>query len=307
MTEGDLFKALFDIIPFNIYLVDIDSYEILYMNKEMIKQRGNLIGRKCFKNIYGERKPCNFCKIPELINDKRKPNDKVVVFEMFNPVDDNWYQLQEKAISWPDGKTVKYAIAVNITELKETQNSLAEAHALLTIKNRELETISTTDALTQIFNRARIDELLRKEIERARRYQRELAVMLLDIDHFKEVNDRFGHQTGDTVLKEFARIIGLNLRQTDFLGRWGGEEFLVICPETDLSNACLIAEKLRQQIEKFNFPGIGHRTASFGIAGLLPGDDQETLLKRADESLYFAKKGGRNKVEFSIVENQYFL
>lgn len=139
MTKGDLFETLFDIIPYNIYLADIDSYEILYMNKEMIKQRGNLVGRKCYKNIYGEPKPCYFCKIPDLIDDKRKPNNKTIVFEWFNPVDDNWYQLQEKAIYWPDGKTVKYAIAVNIMELKETQNRLAEAHALLTLKNREVE------------------------------------------------------------------------------------------------------------------------------------------------------------------------
>ena len=139
MTEGDLFKALFDIIPYNVYLADFDSYEILYMNKEMIEQRGNLVGRKCYKNIYGELKPCNFCKMQELVDEKRKPNNKTIVFELFNPVDDNWYQLQEKAIKWPDGKTVKYTIAVNIMELKETQNRLAEAHAQLALKKREVE------------------------------------------------------------------------------------------------------------------------------------------------------------------------
>lgn len=296
MTEGDLFKALFDVIPYNIYLADIDSHEILYMNRKMIKQRGNLVGRKCYKNIYGESKPCYFCKIPDLIDNERKPNNRTIVFECFNPLDDKWYQLHEKAIYWPDGKTVKYAIAVNISELKETQNRLAEAHAQLTLKNRELEILSSTDNLTKIYNRAKIDDFLRREIDRARRYQRVLSIMILDIDHFKQVNDQYGHQTGDAVLKEFANIISNNLRQSDLFGRWGGEKFLIICPETDLPSACTVAEKLRKMIEEFSFSSVGHKTASFGVTCLTPGDDEESLIKKADEALYSAKNSGRNKV-----------
>ncbi len=296
MTEGDLFKALFDAIPYNIYLADIDSHEILYMNREMIKNRGNLVGRKCYKNIYGEVKPCFFCKNTDLIDDQGKPNNKMIVFECFNPVDDNWYQLHEKAISWPDGHTVKYAIAVNISELKETQNRLAEAHAQLTLKNRELERLSTTDHLTQAYNRLKTDELMRGEFDRARRYQRYLSIIMIDIDHFKEVNDRHGHQTGDSVLKEVVQILKENIRKSDFLGRWGGEEFLIVCPETDLPKARFIAEKLRRKIEDFNFSIVKHKTASFGVASFKPDDDEESIIRRADESLYFAKNNGRNRV-----------
>lgn len=297
MTESDLFKALFDVIPYNIYLADIESYEILYMNKQMIKQRGNLVGRKCYKSVYGEQKPCYFCKIPDLIDDERKPNNKMMVFECFNPADDNWYQLHEKAISWPDGKTVKYGIAVNISELKETQNRLAEAHAQLTLKNKELERLSTIDHLTETYNRSKIDETIRAEVNRARRYQRVLSIIMIDIDHFKEVNDLHGHHTGDLVLKQLVNIFQKNIRSTDALGRWGGEEFLIVCPETTLANAHVMAEKLRQKVEKFNFPNVGQKTASFGVAGLVPEDDVDSLLRRADQSLYLAKNNGRNRVE----------
>ncbi len=296
MTEGDLFKALFDVIPYNIYLADINSLNILYMNKQMMKQRGNLVGRKCYRNIYGEQKPCFFCKNSDLIDEEGKPNNKMIVFECFNPVDDHWYQLHEKAITWPDGHTVKYAIAVNISELKETQNRLAEAHAQLTLKNRELERLSTTDHLTQSYNRLKTDELIRVEIDRARRYQRDLSIIMIDIDHFKEVNDQHGHQAGDLVLKEVVNIIKVNMRNTDFLGRWGGEEFLIVCPETDLASAYVVAEKLRQKIEEFNFSVVKHKTASFGVACLTPEDNEENLIRKADESLYFAKNNGRNRI-----------
>jgi len=296
VTEADLFKALFDVIPYNIYLADINSFKVMYMNKQMIKQRGNLVGRKCYKSIYGEPKPCLFCKNPDLIDDERKPNNKMIVSECFNPVDDHWYQLHEKAITWPNGDTVKYAIAVNISELKQTQNELAEAHAQLSLKNRELERLSATDHLTQAYNRLKIDELMRVEVGRTRRYQRVLSIIMLDIDHFKEVNDQYGHQTGDLVLKEVVNIIKDNTRNTDSLGRWGGEEFIIVCPETDLSSAHVMAEKLRKKIEEFDFSIVKRKTASFGVASLTPEDDEESLIRRADESLYFAKNNGRNRV-----------
>lgn len=296
MTEGDLFKALFEVIPYNIYLADIDSHDILYMNKQMIQQRGNLVGRKCYEQIYGEEKPCYFCKNADLIDHERKPNNKRIVFECFNPVDDNWYQLHEQAVTWADGHTVKYAIAVNISELKETQNRLAEAHAQLALKNRELERLSTIDHLTEAFNRSKIDELVQREIERSRRYQRDMSIIIIDIDHFKEVNDLNGHQIGDRLIKEIVTVIRENIRQTDYLGRWGGEEFLIVCPETDLPCVQIMAEKLRTKIEEFNFSIVKHKTASFGIACLTPVDDEESLIKRADDSLYFAKNNGRNRV-----------
>lgn len=153
-----------------------------------------------------------------------------------------------------------------------------------------------TDALTQLANRFKIDELLIQEEQRSVRYKYEFSVILLDIDHFKEVNDTYGHQVGDSVLQEFANILSNNIRSSDVVGRWGGEEFLVICTHTDMDGAYALAESLRQKIENHIFPSIGHKTASFGIAVFQVNDSLESLFKKADEALYRAKEAGRNQV-----------
>ncbi|MCX7786769.1 MAG: GGDEF domain-containing protein [Spirochaetes bacterium] len=297
MIEGDLFKSLFDVIPFDVYVVDISSYEIIYMNKKMIQSRGDYIGQLCYERIYGEPKPCLFCKIPYLIDSKEaKPLDKTIVFELFNPVDDRWYQLQEKVITWPDGRTTKYSIAVDITELKETQNRLAEAHAQLALKNKMLEKLSITDSLTGLYNRLKIDEVLEITLYAAKRYGRTFSLLLIDIDHFKNVNDRFGHLVGDKVLKQMTEVFRSQIRKTDHLGRWGGEEFLIVAEDTDLQAAGQLAEKLRKAVESAFFPEVGTVTISLGVATWRDSDDRITIVQRADNALYKAKESGRNQI-----------
>ena len=300
MIEGDLFKSLFDVIPFDVYVVDVSNYEIIYMNKKMMQSRGNFIGEICYERIYGEQKPCMFCKIPLMLDSRdSKPLDKTVVFELFNPVDDRWYQLQEKVITWPDGRTTKYSIAVDITELKETQNRLAEAHAQLSLKNRELEKLSTTDSLTKLYNRLKIDELLEKTLYSAVRYGRVFSLIMIDIDHFKKVNDTFGHLVGDKALLQLADILRAQVRKTDHLGRWGGEEFLIISEDTDLKGAELMAEKLRTAVARASFPDIGSLTISLGVKSYQEGDSRITMIQRVDTALYRAKESGRNQVVVS--------
>ncbi len=119
---------------------------------------------------------------------------------------------------------------------------------------------------------------------------------MIDADHFKEVNDRFGHQVGDSVLVEIAELIRQGIRKTDYAGRWGGEEFLIICPETTNQGAMELAEKLRKQIEQWAFEQVGHKTCSFGVATLDKEDSIEIMLSRADKALYKAKEMGRNRV-----------
>ncbi len=297
MIEGDLFKSLFDVIPFDIYVVDIATYEIIYMNKKMIQSRGDYIGQRCHERIYGEAKPCIFCKIPYLVDSKdARPLDKTIVFELFNPVDDRWYQLQEKVITWPDGRTTKYSIAVDITELKETQNRLAEAHAQLALKNKMLEKLSTTDTLTGLCNRLKIDDILEITLYAAQRYGRVFSLILIDIDHFKNVNDSFGHLVGDKVLKQMAEVLQSQIRKTDHLGRWGGEEFLIIAEDTDSDAAELLAEKLRKAVEITTFPEAGQITISLGVATWRDSDDRITIVQRADNALYRAKESGRNRI-----------
>ena len=164
---------------------------------------------------------------------------------------------------------------------------------------RKLENISVTDHLTGITNRMHLDAVLEQEFVRARRYETSFSVLLMDLDWFKIINDTKGHAVGDSVLKELVRVISGSIRESDIFGRWGGDEFLILLPQTELGNAGLLAEKLRIKIEEYLFKSIDAITISIGAASLLPADTVETLLKRADEALYEAKNNGRNRVVLS--------
>ena len=163
--------------------------------------------------------------------------------------------------------------------------------------NRELERLSVTDRLTNLFNRMKLDAELDAEIQRAARFGRRFSVILLDVDHFKQVNDTHGHHAGDALLVAIARILEDNTRETDVVGRWGGEEFLIICPHTELAGATTLAGKLRGLIAQ-HVPGVGGpATASFGVTTSRPGDQGKDVVMRADGALYDAKRAGRNRVE----------
>lgn len=156
---------------------------------------------------------------------------------------------------------------------------------------------SQEDDLTGLLNRRRTAELIENEIQRANRYDTVFSVILIDIDHFKAVNDQFGHQAGDEVLIKITEVIRSKVRATDLVGRWGGEEFLIILPQTDLGGSYSLAEKIRTRLESAYLGKIGHRTASFGVTAFEDGDDMEAIVARADAGLYAAKRGGRNRIE----------
>jgi diguanylate cyclase (GGDEF)-like protein/PAS domain S-box-containing protein len=164
---------------------------------------------------------------------------------------------------------------------------------------REVQRLSTTDPLTSLSNRRHFDAAAKLEIIRARRYGRPLSAVMLDLDHFKRVNDNFGHAVGDRVLVAVAGLcLGL-ARKSDLKARMGGEEFCLLLPETPAESARVLAERLRADIEALPFDDDGRSfgiTASMGIAGYVPGDDLETLIGRADRALYQAKESGRNRV-----------
>lgn len=165
-----------------------------------------------------------------------------------------------------------------------------------------MEQIALTDALTGIANRRQLEQLLRREILIAERYHHPFSVILFDIDHFKQVNDTFGHEAGDTVLKGVADLVNTNLRAIDVLGRWGGEEFLTLTPDTTVQQALQLAERLRQRIEGVDIAPAGKITASFGVATYQSKESPPDLVRRADQALYKAKEGGRNRVETAIGE-----
>lgn len=166
---------------------------------------------------------------------------------------------------------------------------------LLMSYNKKLEYISSVDRLTGCFNRLKIDEFIEQQINLNRRYKQNFSIILCDIDHFKKVNDQHGHLAGDKVLIETAELFKSNIRNTDLLGRWGGEEFMIICPHTTLNEAQILAESLRKNLEKHNFKGIGYKTGSFGVMEYLNSQwSQNDLIKITDDALYQAKVKGRN-------------
>ncbi len=160
----------------------------------------------------------------------------------------------------------------------------------------KIKQLAERDALTNIYNRRKLNQSLLDESSRSQRYQSTFCVLIFDIDHFKQVNDRYGHATGDSVLIEFAQVIKSHIRQSDIFGRWGGEEFLLICPETDINAAVAVGEKLRKAVETYQFSDVECLTTSIGVAEHMSNEDVENTVNRADASLYIAKEQGRNRV-----------
>ncbi len=163
-------------------------------------------------------------------------------------------------------------------------------------KSDELERIATIDKLTGVYNRHKFEDILILEMERSRRFSQPLSLILIDIDHFKIVNDTYGHDVGDEVLKYLVKIVQDTIRQIDVFARWGGEEFLILSPSTDLENVQLLAEKLRFSVEHADFPKVSHVTISQGVAMFEEKDTFNDVFKRVDKGLYWAKKHGRNQV-----------
>lgn len=168
-----------------------------------------------------------------------------------------------------------------------------------------LEAENITDPLTQVYNRRYLDRRLEEEVARARRYSLELSVLMFDIDHFKRVNDTYGHQSGDVTLSTLGGLVKADLRDLDVVARYGGEEFLVICTNTPIEGAAVVAERLRHLVESHQVEiadGSGEQqtiqiSISIGVAGLGASiDDKEKLVQAADQALYRAKEEGRNRV-----------
>ncbi len=164
--------------------------------------------------------------------------------------------------------------------------------------NQDLLRLSMTDRLTQLYNRSKLDESLLQQTRLYHRYKRDFSVIMIDIDHFKKINDTYGHLAGDRVLIQMSKTLKMNLRLTDILGRWGGEEFMIICPETDEEGATLLAESLRNIIRDADLQGIERLTCSFGVSTFHGDDDIISIVQRGDDALYEAKDAGRDQVIF---------
>jgi diguanylate cyclase (GGDEF)-like protein len=162
--------------------------------------------------------------------------------------------------------------------------------------NGELRKLSETDKLTALYNRLKLDDMLEREIVRSEKNQKPLSVIMIDVDDFKRVNDTFGHLVGDSVLMQCAYLLKKNLPPHVVIGRWGGEEFLIICPHTDVVAAATISDNLRNLIENYAFDGKIRFTISLGVAAWIEGDTVDSLVRKADHAMYQAKDRGKNAV-----------
>lgn len=294
--EKDFFKNLLDHSFDGIYFVDSER-KILYWNKgaEAISgYRGSEVtGSYCHDHVLqhtnknGKNLCLDGCPLLDAIREDRPVRIK--------------YYLHHRS-----GKRVP--VESQISPVKnaggDTIGAIATfrdvvAFEALEKANNKIKKLIGIDPLTRVANRRKVFETLKQEMIRSQRYHSGLSMIMVDIDHFKKVNDRHGHLTGDRVLKAVAKILKRYTRKSDLVGRYGGEEFLLILPQSNKKQATIVAEKLRAAISAYRFKGLSDPLhASFGVTVLKRTDDLDELVARVDSALYQAKKDGRNRVCF---------
>lgn len=225
--------------------------------------------------------------------------------EILKDSDKNWIEyLQnlsevDRVVKITNKDGIDRVFTVNIDDYEQGQHFVISLTDITELKEKSnlLEYQASHDLLTGLFNRQKFHEIFGKEIRRDKRYQNDLSLILFDIDHFKKFNDEFGHNMGDEVLKFIAEVVTRSVREHDTVVRWGGEEFLVLLPETNIDGAMKVAEKIRNAIQEFKSKKLPKQiTASFGVTTLDEGDIEEEFIKKADIALYKAKRDGRNMV-----------
>lgn len=276
-------------IPNPAWIVSNDRI-IIGQNKAAETFFGSKVGGYCWEEIHhgkylidGQKKEfekshipkphykCFFCLGDEVL-EKGEQIDREI--ELSGTFWDTWWI--------PLGKGVFLYYAVDITKHKKAQ--------------KELLQLSITDTLTKCYNRRYFVDKIKKEIELVKRYKRKFSILMFDIDHFKKINDTYGHDVGDKVLIAISDIVRKRIRKIDILCRWGGEEFLILSPETPLNNAHKLAEELRKLISNSQIDNRFSITVSFGVTEYKDSDDVDSIIKRADNLMYKSKIAGRNLV-----------
>ena len=266
MREFDRFllSVVYD-IPALLFVVDADSGRLVYANSRMQARLGNCVGRafsELFRSAGGPYYFLSYDRAAHGVAAGAPPLQS----EYFDDDSENWYHVSQREIEWIDGSSKLVCVLSEINEQKQLQKALSEAHASLAIKSRELEKAAKIDRLTQLYNRHHLDGIMEQEWLRFRRSATAFSVAIVDCDHFKQINDRHGHPMGDEVLVRLARLLSTGLRSTDTVGRWGGEEFMLLLPETTLAAAAEVMEKLRRQINEHDFPLPQAVSVSIGVA-----------------------------------------
>lgn len=193
---------------------------------------------------------------------------------------------------------MNYYFNINISKIKENNYYLLSLNDITKLESEKVSISEEAeyDALTHIYNRVKFNKVISEMIYNANRNNLKFSIILLDIDHFKAINDNYGHNVGDRVLVELSRLINMNLREFDVFARWGGEEFVIISESTSIKEAYLLASKLLKIVNEYLFQEVGKVTCSFGLSEFKIGDTQTLLFDRVDKALYEAKENGRNQV-----------
>ncbi|MBT8344630.1 MAG: EAL domain-containing protein [Sulfurovum sp.] len=269
-----------------IYILDGDNFHFTYANKAGLNNLGYSMKELSEMTTFDIKPEHNLESFLEFYEPLKNDTVDHLLFNTRHQRKDGSEYIAEIRLQKLniEGKNKLVVIAQDITERMDLES--------------KLEKMATVDSLTGIYNRYKMNEELDIEIERAKRYGSSFACVMLDIDRFKSVNDTYGHNVGDTVLKELTVAISKQIRQSDRFGRWGGEEFLLLLPELDKEHAVMFTEKLRKAVANYSFQDVSQITASFGVTIFNHNDTKESLLKRADTALYQAKDEGRNKVIF---------
>lgn len=285
-------QAVLDNLDALVYVSDFQTHELLYMNAYGRRIWGNIEGRKCWQVLQDSDGPCSFCTNHLLLAEDGTPNPPHV-WEFQNQLDGHWYQCRDQAIHWTDGRLVRLEIATDITLRKQMELELQEAH-------QQARAAALEDELTGLHNRRAFYEFGGQLLRHAKRHASPLTMVVMDLDYFKQVNDTYGHDAGDEVLRQIARLLQNRVRESDIVARLGGEEFALLLPDTTMGEAIELTERMLEMLNELVIQHKGrsiHASASFGITRLIVGDQTlEDLMHRADRALYQSKDQGRGRV-----------
>ncbi len=279
------FEMIFQTIPDATIISSVENGSLIAYNEAFFEMT-----KFCREEI--EKNPINICDFYANMNEEN-------IFVETLKVDG---EIQNMEISFLGGDEKNHIGLISakliLLEGKPHVLSVIRDISERKIMEEKIRRLSITDPLTQIYNRLKLDEELLKELKQAKTLSSTFAVLILDIDYFKRINDTYGHQVGDQVLIEIVSIIKSNVRQGDVVGRWGGEEFLIILSNASLEDSLLKAEKIRIQVKETIFTNDARLTISIGVAAYMNDLLPENIVFRADAALYRAKEKGRNRVEF---------
>ena len=291
-----------------INAIDLENYEVFYSNANMDKIMFDKNAQHCWEAIHGQEEKCHWCPAQSIL--KQPKNKQYKTYEYFNEVANKWYQLQDKIITLENGKKILVSFGIDITMQKEFQSNYITTHVKLTQQKEALQEIrkqladhANKDPLTGMYNRRYFHNFSQKLMALGMRNNSDISLLMIDIDKFKNINDTYGHDIGDAAIKHLANEIMDSTRQSDLQARFGGEEFIIMLPDTSLKNALLFAERFKTKIEKSIVPNVQEKisfTISIGVS-IIDYAEKDALhqaLLKTDKALFVSKENGRNQVNF---------